>query len=313
MTMGKMKYSDRIITDAVPVPPEVTQNHGADLENLTDIKSTHLMNVDARRLEDFFYVDCYWLWQGASDTKIEIPHTHNFDEVIGFVGTNENDPYDLGGEITIWLDNDKNVLKRTSLIFLPSGTRHCPIQFNRIDRPIFYVIISPKGIYSRSAVGDSAVSTAPKKEDKSQYTIISRTKERFGVASDKAEPPPPPKSDLRGSRVLHLEDDMAAGAFYVDFVWIYEGNGGAPAPQHNHEWPELIAMAGCDPEHPYDLGGKMTIDLEGDVYEMTKSSLVCIPAGVNHCPWKFINITRPTLAFTAGPSAMYTGSHRKDA
>jgi mannose-6-phosphate isomerase-like protein (cupin superfamily) len=313
MTMEKMKYSDRIITDAVPMPPEVTQNHGADLQNLKHIKSTHLMNVDARRLKDFFYVDCYWLWQGASDTKVETPHTHNFDEVIGFVGTNENDPYDLGGEITIWLDNDETILKRTSLIFIPAGTSHCPIQFNRIERPIFYVIISPKGIYSRSAVGDSAVSTSPKKGDNPRYTIISHTKEQFGGAADKAGPPPPPKSDIRGSRVLHLEDDMASGAFYLDFVWIYEGNGGAPAPQHNHEWPELIAMAGCDPEHPHDLGGKMTIDLEGDVYEMTKSSLVCIPAGVNHCPWKFINITKPTLVFTAGPSAMYSGSHRKDA
>lgn len=309
--MGKMKYTDRIITDAIPVPPEVTQNRSADLQNLQDIKYTHLMNVDARRLEDFFYVDCYWLWQGASSTRVEIPHTHNFDEVIGFVGTSENDPYDLGGEITIWLDNDKHILKRTSLIFLPAGTRHCPVQFNRIERPVFFVMISPGGNYSRSAVGDSAVSTAPKKGDSPRYTIISRTKERPTTPSNGSGTPPPPKSNLRGSRVLHLEDDMASGAFYVDFVWIYEGNGGAPAPQHNHDWPELIAMAGCDSEHPYDLGGKMTIDIEGEVHEMTKSSLVCIPARVDHCPWKFINITRPTLVFTAGPSAIYTGSHRK--
>jgi hypothetical protein len=29
----------------------------------------------------------------------EIPHTHEFDEVIGFAGTNRNYPWELGGEL----------------------------------------------------------------------------------------------------------------------------------------------------------------------------------------------------------------------
>jgi hypothetical protein len=30
-----------------------------------------------------------------------------------------------------------------------------------------------------------------------------------------------------------------------------------------------------------------------------------------HCPWEFHDIKTPTLVFTAGPSHMYTGSHKK--
>jgi len=38
--------------------------------------------------------------------------------------------------------------------------------------------------------------------------------------------------------------------------------------------------------------------------------LVCIPAHVMHCPWKFIEVIKPTLAFTASPSGMYYSSEK---
>ena len=309
--MSEMKYSQRIITDAVPLGLNEKGPAVPGLEDLKSIKSTHLMNVDSSRMPDFFYVDCYCLWQGGSESKLDIPHIHDSDEVIGLVGTNPDDPYDLGGEVAVWLDNERQVLTRTSLIYIPAGTLHCPIQFLRIDRPIYYFTVSPTGTYRRIPASESVKSAASGKAPRS--TVISRTKEQFTVAADGTKAPPaPPNPDLKGARVLHLEDDMAAGAFYVDVVFLYSGVGAAPAPRHSHEWPELIAMAGCDPEHPNDIGGLMTIDLDGEVHEITRSSLVCIPAGLNHCPWKFVKINRPTMAFTAGPSAMYTGTHKKE-
>jgi hypothetical protein len=110
---------------------------------------------------------------------------------------------------------------------------------------------------------------------------------------------------------MHLEDHVADGSFYVDFVWIYEGTGQAPAPEHNHEWEEVIAMAGVDPQHPHNLGGTMSIVLGDETHYINTSSLVCIPKGLKHCPWKFLDIKKPTLVFTAGPSGKYTGSHRQ--
>ena len=306
--MNTKKYQSNIITDARPWPADIKQNGAADLENLEGINYTHLMNVDAARVPGFFHVDSYWLWGGGSEVPVETPHTHDFSEVICFVGSNEDDPYDLGGEITIWLDDDKHVIDRTSLIFLPPGTRHCPIVFNCIERPVFFVTIAPTGIYSRKAVGDAALSTAPKDGDKPRYNIISQTKEKAPVPNGPAEASPPPERKSRGAMVLHLEDDMVPGSFYVDFVWVYEGTGAAPAPAHEHEWPELLAIAGCDPEHPRDLGGKMTMELEGEVYEEIKSNMVCCPAHVKHCPWKYLDFKKPSLIFTASPSSLYYSS-----
>jgi uncharacterized protein YndB with AHSA1/START domain len=111
---------------------------------------------------------------------------------------------------------------------------------------------------------------------------------------------------------MHIEEDRVPGAFYVDFVWIFKGTGAAPAKVHDHDWPELIAMAGANPSKPHDLGGEMSIVLGDEYHATTKSTLVCIPAHTMHCPWEFHDIKTPTLVFTAGPSHTYTGSHKKE-
>lgn len=308
--MAELKYTHRIITEPKPWPPEVEARHAEErAKTKSTVRSTRIMTVDSDILEDFFYVDCAWLWSGSQAETTGRPHVHDFDEVIGFIGSSREDPHDLGGEVTIWLDDKDEVLHKSCLIFVPAGVPHCPYTFNRIDKPIFFVTISPTGKYTQLPDKKAPAIERPK------CTIITETKQRFTVAGSGGEAPPPamPRDpSLRSTRLLHMEDDMAKGAFYVDFVWLWEGKGAAPAPEHEHEWPELIAMAGCDPDNPHDLGGRMSIVMGDDTYYIEKSSLVCIPKHLKHCPWRFLEIRRPILVFSAGPSSMYTGSHKKD-
>jgi mannose-6-phosphate isomerase-like protein (cupin superfamily) len=309
--MAEMKYADNIITDARPFPSDIGKKREAQIKkNKSTLEGTHLLTVDRSRIKNFFYVDGSWLWKGKSNGPIDEEHRHDYDEVIGFVGAHKEDPHDLGGDVTIWIDGNKHTLSKSSLIFVPAGMKHGPVQIDRIDYPIFSVNIALVGKYSRSK---TEINT-PASGEKPKYAIVDKTKENFSVAAAGGNAPPPPKLNplLKSTRLLHLEDDIAKGSFYVDFVWIYEGDGGAPAPEHSHEWVELIAMVGADPEHPHDIGGTMSIVLGDETHYITKSSLVCIPAGLKHCPWKFIGIKKPTLVFTAGPSGMYTGTHKKD-
>jgi mannose-6-phosphate isomerase-like protein (cupin superfamily) len=301
-----MKYSKYIVTEPKPVPPEIRAKFEADRrDRKPTIESIHLLSVDSEIIPDMFYVDCVWLWKGTSEEKVEGAHVHDFDEVIAFIGSNRDKPQDLGGQITIWLDGEKHVLDKTCLIFVPAGASHCPIIFNRIDTPVFFATISPSTKYTRAdAVESKSTSPAPR------CRVVTEVVEFQGGATGKP-PTPPPDSTVKGARVMHLEDHVAEGSFYVDFVWIYEGTGAAPAPEHNHDWEEVIAMIGADQQHPNDLGGTMSIVLGDETHYINKSSLVCIPKGLKHCPWKFLDIKKPTLVFTAGPSGKYTGSHRQ--
>ncbi len=313
--MTTLKYSKYIVTEPRPIPPEVQAKFEAEKrERKSTIESTHLLSVDGEIMKDMFYIDCVWLWKGSSEDTVEESHVHDFDEVIGFIGSNREDPQDLGGEITIWLDGEKHVLNKTCLIFVPAGARHCPIIFNRIDKPVFFITISPSKKYTRTPAGEGEAAASSGKSAENTAVpgckVITEVVEFSGGGAG-APPTPPPDSTVQGARVMHLEDNVAEGSFYVDFVWIYEGTGAAPAPEHSHDWEEVIAMVGADPENPRDLGGTMSIVLGDETHYINKSSMVCIPKGLKHCPWKFHDIKKPTLVFTAGPSGVYTGSHRK--
>jgi hypothetical protein len=272
--MSYFKYADRIITDI-------------------GFESTHVMKVDQNRLPDFMSADCYWFWRSQPNQIVDGTRISAENQVIGLVGAHLEDPFSLAGEMTVWVDGKKNILKKSSLIFVPAGVPFGPVQINHMEHPIFYTIMGVRP--------DPKMKRDP---NLPRYTIVSETKEKA------VQPPTPTKRTLKGLRLLHMEDDIAKGSFYMDFVWFYEGYGQAPMGIHDHEWPELMVMTGCDPEHPYDIGGTFSIDMGGDTYYITKSSLVCIPAHVMHCPWKFLEVKKPTLAFTASPSGMYYSSEK---
>lgn len=303
------KYGKCLVHNPGPFPPELQgKKTGAGKDLIPGIKATHLMTADAGVQKGFFSVDCTWLWSGAAKEPSGEAHTHDFSHVIGIIGGRPDAPYDLDGEITVWLDGHQETITRSCLIFVPAGVVHGPVLFNKINRPVFFITIAMTGKYSRTPAASPAV---PSKEKK--YSIMDHTKERFSVGGDfkEAAPPPRPRT-VKSTRILHIEDDMVKGSFYVDFVWIWEGTGGAPAPEHTHEWPELIAMAGADPAHPHDLGGEMSIVLGDEYHPTTQSNLVCIPKHTRHCPWEFHDIKKPTLVFSAGPQGMYSGSHKKE-
>jgi len=272
--MNSLKYADRILTGA-------------------GFAATHVMKVDQNRLKDFMDVDCTWFWSSDPDQIVDSTRTSDCNQVIGLVGADPENPPSLAGEMTVWVDGKKNTLNRSSLIFVPAGVPFGPVQINHMEHPIFYASIGirPDPQFKRDPAWP-------------RYTIVSETKE-------KAVPPPAQaRITLKGARLLHMEDDIAKGSFYVDYVWLYEGYGEAPMGVHDHEWPELMVMTGCDPDNPYDVGGTFSIDMEGETHYINKSSLVCIPAHVMHCPWKFLEIKKPTLAFTASPSGMYYSSEK---
>ena len=58
-----------------------------------------------------------------------------------------DDPYDLGGEIELWLEDEKHTLTRTCIVFVPKGMMHCPLTVRRIDRPIFEFTTGPGTMY----------------------------------------------------------------------------------------------------------------------------------------------------------------------
>lgn len=66
------------------------------------------------------------------------PHTHNFQEFIAWYGTNPDDPLDFDAEIEIYLgeEMEKHVITTPTIVSLPPGFVHCPLNIVRVGKPI---------------------------------------------------------------------------------------------------------------------------------------------------------------------------------
>jgi hypothetical protein len=104
--------------------------------------------MDDKIVDGAFQMNCSWyLRPPVEDMPEQHPHTHDSDEIIGFFGSDHKDPYDLGGEIEFWIEDEQYFLTRSSMIFIPGGMKHCPLLIRRVDRPIFHFSTVTAGQY----------------------------------------------------------------------------------------------------------------------------------------------------------------------
>jgi hypothetical protein len=140
--MAESKYARCIVTKDLmpPMPAEMIKAMEEQEKEGRILDRTMLLGIQNSIVPGCsLFAGCEILWglPGGKPVSIEIPHSHEFDEVIGFGGTNRNYPRDLGGEIEFLIGGEKHVITKTCLIFVPKGVLHCPITLNRIDTPIF--------------------------------------------------------------------------------------------------------------------------------------------------------------------------------
>jgi hypothetical protein len=137
--MAGRKYEKHIVTSFAPGLdlPEWRGKPGEPTE-----RSHFMMWLGDKVVKGSPYVEAVWLWPKATNPKGGFPqHVHEYDETIGFFGTDTKNVLDLGGEIELWIEDEKYLLTKSCLIFIPGGMKHCPIKFIRIDRPIFHFLM----------------------------------------------------------------------------------------------------------------------------------------------------------------------------
>jgi hypothetical protein len=105
--------------------------------------------LDSNKIKGAFFTECLWCYKPQKD--FVPPHTHDFDEVIGFFGSDPSNVRDLGGEVELWVAGEKHIITKSCLIFIPRGVEHCPQSINMVDRPIFNFIVGTGKKYISSA------------------------------------------------------------------------------------------------------------------------------------------------------------------
>jgi mannose-6-phosphate isomerase-like protein (cupin superfamily) len=139
--MTETRYGKYIVTQSKPA--------GAKLEEPKDTPDvmTPLVYLDNTIIAGAMYVECSWFWKPTNYSPP--PHTHDFDEVLAFFGSNLENPQELCGEVELWLGDEQHILTKSCMVFVPKGLKHCPMNIRRADRPIFHFSTGNSSNYAR--------------------------------------------------------------------------------------------------------------------------------------------------------------------
>jgi hypothetical protein len=81
------------------------------------------------------YVEVSWIYDVPTPNPYVFEHAHNFNEIVMHIGSDPNDPEALGAEMTIEVEGQPLTFDRTTALFLPKGTKHGPLTWQKVTRP----------------------------------------------------------------------------------------------------------------------------------------------------------------------------------
>lgn len=143
--MAKLKYEKYILTDLKL--SEESQKRLAEYNK----RATRILWLEDFVINGAPSIILSWYWK-ATEKEGTPSHTHDFDEVVGFIGSDPQNPRELYGEVEFWIENEKYIINKSCLIFCPKGVRHCPLRIIKAERPILFMAFSTTSNYVKENI-----------------------------------------------------------------------------------------------------------------------------------------------------------------
>lgn len=143
--MAEQKYAQYILRD-LKVPKDAQYRQ----ENYKK-RATRILWLEDEIMQGSSSIILSWYWK-ATEKEGTPSHVHDYDEIVGFIGNDHQNPHDLGGEVEFWMDDEKYLLDKSCLIWIPAGLRHCPLRMTRVDRPILFLAVSMAKKYLKDQI-----------------------------------------------------------------------------------------------------------------------------------------------------------------
>ncbi|MBQ6603910.1 MAG: hypothetical protein IJH99_10980 [Eubacterium sp.] len=137
-----------------------------DFKEFYKTYANRLLWMDANVVPGAFQMNMSW-YHSASEMRPlykHDEHVHDFDELIGFIGSNPDDPYDLGGVIEVGINGEMHRLTKSSMIFIPGGLKHLPLSILELHRPILHFSISMNPFYANKPTSTGVAHELNEKE-----------------------------------------------------------------------------------------------------------------------------------------------------
>ena len=154
--MAAKKHAHLIVTQDIrpsqPTPSGMLKRFQAQREAGDYLDSFHLLSLNDSVARGALYFDAVWMTglHGTHGFQVELRHSHDFDEVLGFFSGNRDNYRELGGEIELWLEDEQYFITRSALVFIPKGMDHLPLYFRKLTSPVLFFTAGNGTSYTRA-------------------------------------------------------------------------------------------------------------------------------------------------------------------
>jgi mannose-6-phosphate isomerase-like protein (cupin superfamily) len=136
------KYGKYIFTEPSPPMPGVPSERPPGAA-----RKVRVMRVDSS-LMDSIGIEFSFVGQSEPSADPHTTHTHDVDEYLFMMGG--EDLLDFGAEAEITLgagkDQEKHVIRKSSVVYIPAGLPHLPWAFKKVTKPIIrgHILVTPQ-------------------------------------------------------------------------------------------------------------------------------------------------------------------------
>ena len=100
-----------------------------------------ILYMDTNVVPGAFQMNTSWYHNCTPKDELHGEHTHDFPEMIGFYGSDPDNPNELNAEIEFFIEGEKHLLTKSSLIYMPPDVKHLPLAVVKISKPVFHFSI----------------------------------------------------------------------------------------------------------------------------------------------------------------------------
>ena len=103
-----------------------------------------------------FPIEMQLLCLSKPGVMIHKPHAHEVDELFFIFGGNPQNYFEFGAEIEIMMgaEQERHIVNKTTIIYIPKGVIHCPITTLKVDKPVQWMHVLFQGKYKMAKGAD---------------------------------------------------------------------------------------------------------------------------------------------------------------
>jgi hypothetical protein len=227
-------------------------------------------------------------------------HTHDFNQVLLWLGTDCADLSELGAEIELNLgkkeERARHVFTSSSAVYVPKGLSHFPATINRMDRRFIYMEISiapeykAKAVTSEKDAANIPLATWFSRNSKQISHLAFHRKSAWHYG--------PLNRDDSGGSIAELHcRDFEFGMMWESIRKAPYRFGPVPDKPHVHTYNEFLFFIGADCNDLSELGAEveMYMGKEMERHVITRPTVVVQPRGFPHCPLVVTKVEKPFI------------------